>query len=53
MHLIALDEAINFNTTSLDALSLSSIVLLSFAYHPVFSNLIYLFYGSTSMAAYG
>lgn len=47
MHLIPLDETIYFNATMVDYSFLTTIVLLSFAYHPSYSNILYLFYGST------
>jgi hypothetical protein len=36
--------------TQLNATALATICLLSFTYHPSFSNILYLLYGSTSLA---
>lgn len=46
MHIIAVDEIIYFNST-VDDYFLSTIVLLSFAYHPSYSHILYLLYGCT------
>lgn len=48
MHLIPLEETIYYNATMVDLTFLSTIFLLSFVYHPSYSNILYLLYGSTS-----
>lgn len=54
MYLIPLDnDAVYYNSTTFDASSLATIFLLAIAYHPSYSNLLYLLYGCTSLALPG
>lgn len=54
MYLTPFDnDAIYYNATTFDASSLATIFLLAFAYHPTYLNLLYLLYGSTSLASNG
>lgn len=48
MYLIPMDEIIYFNASYISVADLSVMVLISFAYHPSYANILYLFYGSTS-----
>lgn len=54
MYLIPLDnDTVYYNATALDVSSLATIFLLAIAYHPTYSNLLYLLYGCTSLASPG
>ena len=54
MYLIPLDnDAVYYNATAIDTTGLATIVLLAIAYHPTYSNLLYLLYGCTSLATPG